>query len=347
MNILSSFNLQAYNTLGLECIAQCVVQLDHAQDLAPALQILKKYSKYYVLGQGSNTILPAHYNGLIMHWQTQPLRDEHIRILQQDDKHIYIRVPAHAVWHDWVALSLHYGYGLENLALIPGLVGAAPIQNIGAYGVEVQNYIHAVHAVCTQTGDNIFFNAVDCQFAYRDSVFKRSSQYIITHVDFALKKHFQAQLSYKELADQWHPSEHASQDISAQMVFDAVVRIRQNKLPDWRRLPNAGSFFKNPVITQRQYQTLKKAWPDMPSFVLDNGTHKLSAAWLIDQCAWRGKVVDGVGMYAKHALVLINHHAKYAQQVLHLATLVQNDVTNRFGVDLEIEPISPNYTHHK
>ncbi|HEX5127086.1 MAG TPA: UDP-N-acetylmuramate dehydrogenase, partial [Rhodocyclaceae bacterium] len=243
-------------------------------------------------------------------------------------------------WHDFVRWTLEQGWpGLENLSLIPGTVGAAPIQNIGAYGLEMAERFFALEAVDLLSGQIISFGLHDCRFGYRDSVFKQEAagRFVITTVSFRLPKDWQPVLGYAELDKELlernieHPS---SMDIS-----DAVMAIRSRKLPDPLVLGNAGSFFKNPVVQADRFEVLTKNYPGIPHYPQPDGSVKVSAGWLVDQAGWRGRKLGPVGMYEGQALVLVNHGGATGEDVLLLADTVRASVRERFGVDLEQEPV--------
>jgi UDP-N-acetylmuramate dehydrogenase len=226
--------------------------------------------------------------------------------------------------------------GFENLALIPGTVGAAPIQNIGAYGIEVGEYIDNIEAFDSAAYAFVTLPHEACQFAYRDSYFKQNSnRFIVTKVVFKIPKAWQARLQYADLAKQFTES---NANPSAKQIFDAVCAIRSKKLPDPAVIGNAGSFFQNPIVGNQQYEQLIKEFPNLVSYPDATGTRKLAAGWLIDQCGFKGKRIGPVGVYEKQALVLVNHGGGTSKDILGLAKNIQEEVLGKFGVQLEIEP---------
>lgn len=340
MQITTDVDLQSFNTLAVPSTAEHFVQVRSSADLDDALKWARESRcAVHVIGGGSNVVLREHLKGLTLLIHLQG-RD----VLTQSDRDVCIRVGAGENWHDFVVWCLaHEFYGLENLALIPGTVGAAPVQNIGAYGVEVAQFIEQVEGVVQTTGEFFRLSGQECDFAYRDSCFKRSdaSPRVITHVVFRLPRLFQPNLQYPALADELE-----GQQVTAANIFASVCRIRSAKLPDPARLPNCGSFFKNPVIAQAQFEKLHTLYPLMPSFA--PGTvgvsptaeryRKIAAGWLIDQLGWRGQTRLGVSVHHAQALVLTNAGRRPADAVLGLARDIQCSVKERFDVALELEP---------
>lgn len=287
-----------------------------------------------LLGGGSNLLFAGDPAGAVL-----ALTGQRIELLGDQDGIAIVRADAGVAWHDFVLWTLAQGLaGLENLSLIPGTVGAAPIQNIGAYGVEVRDAIHAVEAYEPATGLLHRLGPVACAFAYRDSLFKQApDRYIVTAVEFALPRTPALRLDYAGLGD-----ELLAMGIAAPtpaQVSDAVIAIRRRKLPDPAVLGNAGSFFKNPIVPAVQAAALQELHPALPVFrAADDGERKLSAAWLIDACGWKGHRDGDAGVSATHALVLVNHGHATGQQLLDLARRIADSVRARFGVALEPEP---------
>ena len=339
-------DLTSFNTLQLPARAHWFVQADSREQL---LRVISEHSKVdlplLLLGGGSNVIFTRDVVGLCLRVNSRGIRVEWSaeRLAQH-----FVRVTAEAgePWHPFVSYCLDRGwYGLENLALIPGTVGAAPIQNIGAYGVEVKQYISQVEVWDREQGELRLLSNAQCQFGYRDSLFKTSVQdrYLIVSVSFDLPTEFTPQLAYGGLAEAVaEPGtvslEAGSKDLpSARQVFDTVVRIRQQKLPDPSKLPNAGSFFKNPVISTSAFELLQQTFPAIVGYP-DAGGIKLAAGWLIDQAGWKGVRQGAVGVHARQALVLVNYGGATGEELLQLADAIQADIQDRFGVVLEIEP---------
>jgi UDP-N-acetylmuramate dehydrogenase len=280
-------------------------------------------------------VLTKDFDGLVLH-----LCNRGIEIVGEDENARYVRAAAGESWHGFVQWTLARGLGgLENLSLIPGSVGASPIQNIGAYGVEVKDCLHAVTAFDFQSGTTIRLNNRDCDFSYRDSIFKHAlrGRAVILDVTFALPKRWQPNLRYADVTQ-----ELAARGIevpTARDVSDAVVAIRTRKLPDPAQLGNAGSFFKNPVVSDHEREALLARFPQLVSYVQPDGSYKLAAGWLIDQCGWKGKNIGQAGVYEKQALVLVNRGNAKGQDIVGLAESIREDVNKQFGVLLEPEPI--------
>lgn len=286
---------------------------------------------YLTLGGGSNIVFTKDFPGLVVQ---MAIRGK--RLLTENIDAWIIEAGAGENWHDFVFWTLQQGWpGLENLALIPGSVGGAPIQNIGAYGIEMAQYCHSVRAYDSHHKKFVELDAKDCQFDYRDSIFKKNPQrYIITHVRFCLPRHWQAKLSYTELAQALAHINHPT----PQQLFDAVMALRSKKLPDPKILGNVGSFFKNPIISAAQIKNIIAQFPALPNYPQTDGQYKLAAGWLIEQCGFKGCQRDTVGVYEKQALVLVHFGNGNGQQLLTLAQEIKASVYARFGVTLEIEP---------
>ncbi|HJU71414.1 MAG TPA: UDP-N-acetylmuramate dehydrogenase [Paucimonas sp.] len=334
--IQHDFPLRRHNTFGIDVTAHAylpVTSIDQLQAVraTAALSGLPRL----MLGGGSNILLKRDFPGLVLH-----MRNSGTRIIGQDDTATHVCAAAGENWHDFVQWTLAQGWGgLENLALIPGSVGAAPIQNIGAYGVEAKDLIHSVRMFDFDTGDIVTLGQAECRFAYRDSIFKHELQGrgAILDVVFALPRRWQPNLLYAELAQELAATGIATptaRDISA-----AVIAIRMRKLPDPAVIGNAGSFFKNPVVTQVQRDALLARYPQLVSYAQPDGTFKLAAGWLIDRCGWKGKTLGHAGVYEKQALVLVNRGGATGQEIASLAAVIQADVEATFGVALEPEPV--------
>ncbi len=288
-----------------------------------------------VLGGGSNILLTQDFPGLVLHMCMKG-----IAIVGEDADATYVQAAAGESWHQLVRWTLAHGLGgLENLSLIPGSVGAAPIQNIGAYGAEIKDCLHAVTVLDLATGAISTLSNPECEFGYRDSIFKHRLREgaVILDVTLALPKRWQPNLQYAELARevlQRNVILPAAVDIS-----DAVIAIRSRKLPDPAVIGNAGSFFKNPVVSAAQRNLLLESHPQLVSYVQADGSYKLAAGWLIEQCGWKGKNLGAAGVYPKQALVLVNLGGASGQEIVALARAIQADVGQRFGVQLEPEPV--------
>lgn len=327
-----NLGLKHRNTFGFEAIAELAYEIIAPEQIPAVMtQIAEKKLPWRVLGGGSNVILPTVLPGatLLMNIAGQ-------EIISSDTNSTLIAVGGGVNWHDFVAWALENNLpGLENLALIPGTVGAAPIQNIGAYGVEIGEYIDSVDAYDANSHAFVTLTNEECCFAYRDSYFKKNPQrFIVTKVVFRLPKQWQARTHYADLAKQF--SEQSSP--SPEEIFLAVCKIRTHKLPDPKVIGNAGSFFQNPIVPNEQYETLLHKYPGLASYPDAAGKRKLAAGWLIDQCGFKGQRMGNVGVYENQALVLVNHGNGTAQDILGLAKCIQEKVKKEFGVHLEIEP---------
>jgi UDP-N-acetylmuramate dehydrogenase len=258
----------------------------------------------------------------------------------EDEDFVWLEAGAGENWHEFVRWTLQQGWpGLENLSLIPGTVGAAPIQNIGAYGAELENFVDGVEAVDIHTGAVRQYQREDCAFAYRDSIFKHAHRdCVITKVIFKLPKRWKPCLAYQELVHELeqHGDPHSMTPLQ---ISDAVIDLRTRKLPDWRKLGNVGSFFKNPLVSAQFYQDLLQRYPKLPAYPQAQGQVKLAAGWLIEQAGWKGRRLGAVGVYEKQALVLVNHGAANGRELLSLAHAVASSVKQQFGIELEQEPV--------
>ena len=329
---LSNLSLESRNTFGLPAIAELAYDIT-SPDQLPGLMadILNQGGAWRVLGGGSNVVLPNTLSGT-----TLLMSIFGKEIIDSNDHFTAVAVGAGENWHDFVAWTLEHNLpGLENLALIPGTVGAAPIQNIGAYGAEVADYLACVEVFDYKEQAFVTLNKADCHFAYRDSYFKQNpGRFIVTKVVFKIPQAWMPRLTYADLAKQF--SDHSSP--SAQEIFTAVCNIRQSKLPDPKVIGNAGSFFQNPIVDTTQYQNLLALHPNLASYPDANGTRKLAAGWLVDQCGFKGYRAGPAGVYEKQALVIVNHGGATANDILELANTIQKKVKERFGIELQIEP---------
>lgn len=327
-----NLGLKHRNTFGLDATAELAYEINSPEQIPAVMsEIASLKLPWRVLGGGSNVILPANLPGatLLMNIIGQ-------EIISSNSSSTLLAVGGGVNWHELVTWTLENKLpGFENLALIPGTVGAAPIQNIGAYGVEICEYIDRIEAFDAKDLAFVTLSKEACHFAYRDSYFKQNpSRFIVTKVVFKMPKAWQARIHYADLAMQL-PS---NANPSPEDIFLAVCKIRTQKLPDPKVIGNAGSFFQNPVIPNEQYETLLKTYPDLVSYPDLPGKRKLAAGWLIDQCGFKGKRMGAVGVYKNQALVLVNHGGGTAQDILGLAKCIKDKVHDQFGVTLQIEP---------
>ena len=342
-------DLSSFNTLHLTCLAEQVVVLESLEQLAELGRQLVQAPGFLVLGGGSNVILPSTLSSLVVRVALKG-----IALVESAADHWLIDVAAGENWHDWVVTATARGWwGLENLGLIPGTVGGAPVQNIGAYGVELCQRIASVTAWHVATQKYVTLSRAECEFAYRDSIFKRArrGEWLIVSVRFALPKVWQPVLTYPDLAKHSQlalatravtaQASHTAtaQPVSAQAVLDAVCDIRRRKLPDPAVLGNAGSFFKNPVVSAAQHMALQARFAQLVSYPQQDGGFKLAAGWLIEHCGFKGLRSGAVGVHAQQALVLVNYGGAQADELLALAHSIIQAVQKTFDVLLEIEPV--------
>ncbi|AOB30287.1 UDP-N-acetylenolpyruvoylglucosamine reductase [Bordetella sp. H567] len=339
-------DLTALNTFGLASTAQAYVRIVSPRQLPALSALAKRHGRVFVLGGGSNVVLPSTMDGLVAHMAIPG-----IRLLEAREDAWVVEAGGGENWHGFVDHCLRQGWdGLENLALIPGTVGAAPVQNIGAYGVELDQRFLGLSAWDIERGEMIEMSARDCHFAYRDSRFKHDEpgRWLIVAVRFALPRPWRPVLDYPDL--QRHPalaslppagSIDTRTALSARAVFDAVCAIRREKLPDPAVIGNAGSFFKNPIVTADRHASLRQRYPGLVAYPQKDGRYKLAAGWLIDQCGWKGRSMGAAGVHDRQALVLVNRGGARAADILALAGAIRADVKARYGVDLEPEPVRP------
>jgi UDP-N-acetylmuramate dehydrogenase len=346
MQILTQFNLSNFNTLSLPGDAEYFSNFSSISELLSLLRQAKARNlNIKVLGGGSNIILQPKVIGLVIKSAMQ-----RIEKLSEDNDSVTYAVDAGLNWHQWVLKSIDLGaYGLENLALIPGSVGASPVQNIGAYGIEVGQFIKEIRGIQLSTGQWMSFSDKQCNFSYRDSVFKQQfkSDFLITQVIFKLSKIFKPQVSYaplKQMSDQWlitNSSNDEKRKLSARQIADWVVEVRNSKLPDPVKIPNAGSFFTNPIVHRTQADVLLTRYPMMPVYPVAsrrNDEAKIAAGWLIDQCGWKGKSLGLAKMHDQQALVLTLQTGATQQDLLAIQHAVQAAVMAKFGIQLQPEP---------
>ncbi len=335
LSVQQQVPLLKYNTLALPSTAEYFCKVSSESELQEALAWARqKQLPITLLGGGSNVVLASDLAGLVIYIAISGI--ELISEPNQAEK--LIRVGAGEDWHQLVLYTLQQGwYGLENLSLIPGLAGAAPIQNIGAYGVELSDRFHSLETIELSSGQSITMTLEDCEFGYRDSFFKGAGrdQYVITTVNLKLSAKVNLCLEYPAL--QQYLKAKTLAEVTPQQVSDAVCAIRRSKLPDPTEIPNAGSFFKNPVISSEQVETLKQKYPGLVSYEQADGRKKLAAGWLVEQAGWKGITSSGVGVHDHQALVLVNYHGT-GKDLLSLAGDIQASVLDKFGVSLEIEP---------
>ncbi|MFH2143741.1 MAG: UDP-N-acetylmuramate dehydrogenase [Bacteroidota bacterium] len=328
-----NISLKAFNSFGIDVKAAVFIEFDNREELIQNLKLpVDICFQRFVLGGGSNLLFTKNFEGIIYYPKIKG-----IEILNKDKDFIELRVGAGEVWDDFVRFCVdNEYYGIENLSLIPGNVGASPVQNIGAFGVEIKDFIYKVETVEINTGKIIEFSNSDCDFSYRHSFFKLSenqNRFIVTHVVFRLLKKAAFITHYGNVDDEIKNEK----EINLQTIRDAIVRIRNRKLPDPKELGNAGSFFKNPVVSSKIAEKIKAEFPNMPFFPAEDNNIKLAAGWLIDQCGWKGKRNGDAGVHDKQALVIVNYGKASGNDILRLSQEIKISVESRFDIILEPE----------
>ncbi|QRN41772.1 MAG: UDP-N-acetylmuramate dehydrogenase [Neisseriaceae bacterium] len=327
--------LRSLHTMHFPVKADYYLAVNDKAELIDHLPEINQFKKIYYLGEGSNTVFLKDFSGLILHLKTKG-----IQLIFENDEEVILEVDAGENWHDFVITCIkNHWFGLENLTLIPGSVGAAPVQNIGAYGVEVKDFIEVVRCVDIYTGELLELTNKECLFSYRNSIFKqqKNKNLIILSVIFKLSKQFVPNLSYQELANFIGNCENIDL-FTAKLVSDCVGHLRRKKLPDPSVLGNSGSFFHNPILNQNAWEILKNRFDDMPFYDLGNGYYKIAAGWMIDQLGLKGFRIGRMGIHDQQALVLVNYGNGMPCELLELITIIQDAVDNQFHVNLTIEP---------
>lgn len=329
--LLKNYSLKNFNTMQVDVKSKYFSVVKNISELHDLLS-QNMFEDILVLGGGSNILFTKDYNGLVIKNEI-----EGIEIIEEDDENVKIKVGAGVKWHDFVMFAVNNNWaGIENLVLIPGTVGAAPIQNIGAYGQEAKDTIVSVEAYNLSSLTLKTFSNNECNFSYRNSLFKqqKENKLIITSVTFSLTKKFVPNLSYPAITNSLLKKNVNNPTIRE--IADTIIEIRQSKLPDYTKLGNCGSFFTNPFLSKDKFESFIKINPGIPFFKFENG-FKLSAGWLIEQCGWKGKNIGNVGCYEKHALVIVNHGNATGKEVLDFANMIRNSVYEKFGIELEYE----------
>lgn len=335
MQIIEYKPLEEYNTFHLKATARYFTEVLSTDELSELLSDSKwKETPRLILGGGSNVLFTQDVDALVIR-----IAIKGITIIREDQESIEIKVGAGELWHNFVLYCVEHGYsGVENLSLIPGTVGAAPMQNIGAYGVEIKEVVKELEAIEIETGTIRSFTNEECQFGYRESIFKKElkGKYIITSVTFRLSKTPDFKISYGDI--QKTLAMNGAEEISIQRVSDAVIQIRKSKLPDPAEIGNAGSFFKNPEITTSEYEQLKVRFPELPGYPTTSPDFtKVPAGWLIEKAGWKGYKEGQAGVHAKQALVLVNYGGATGNQIKELAEKVQASVWENFSIRLTPE----------
>lgn len=332
LSISHNYSLRKHNTFGLDVKAERFVAYDTVEELVSVLADIRNDKQRTLhIGHGSNLLFTKDFKGTILHSNIK-----FIDILSRDQDEVMVRVGAGVAWDDFCAAMARNGYyGPENLSHIPGEVGAAAIQNIGAYGVEVESIIHEVETIEISTGNPRVFQASECEYGYRDSIFKNQlqGQYIVTAVVFRLSSAPKCHLDYGQLQE----LQSSTSTPSPQTIRDAVIAIRRSKLPEPHDLGSAGSFFKNPVVPVEVYQRTALSYPAVPHYVINEDSVKIPAAWLIEQCGLKGKELGGAAVYERQPLILVNKHNAKPNDIIALADHVKQCVYNKFNITLNPE----------
>ena len=332
MSNLQNTSLKAYNTFGIDVAAEHLISIESTGELVKTLAEINQ-KELLILGGGSNVLFMNDIKGTVLLNKL-----EGISVVDENEGHVWVKAGGGVNWHEFVLHCIHQNWaGIENLSLIPGSVGAAPMQNIGAYGVEIKNVFHELEAIEISTGKIITFSNSDCQFGYRESVFKRAlkGQYLISSVIFKLDKKPTFKTSYGAITNELENMKVT--ELSIQAISNAVINIRRSKLPDPKVTGNAGSFFKNPVVPISLAENIKKEYPEAAAYPVDNNSMKLAAGWLIDKAGWKGKTYGNYGVHPKQALVLVNYGGATGQNIYDLSTEILTDIKSKFGVELERE----------
>lgn len=329
--LTENISLKALNTFGVDVNARYYAKVNSLQQIHQLLNNPKSHAlPKLILGQGSNILFTQNFDGLVIQ---NTIRG--IEIIKEDANHVWLKIGAGENWHAFVEYCIEHNYaGVENLSLIPGTVGAAPIQNIGAYGAELKDVFCELSAIKLDDGSEQVFQHHNCDFGYRHSIFKAAlkNQYIITTVTLKLSKHPQFNIDYGAL--RYTLEQMKIKTLSIKHISNAVVHIRRSKLPDPKKIGNAGSFFKNPYISLSTLKKLLNQYPDIPHHPLPNNEVKIPAAWLIEQCGWKGKKFGNFGVHDKQALVLVNHGSAKGHEIAQLAKDIQDSVAKKFNITL-------------
>ncbi len=336
MEIKNNFSLKSFNTFGIDVKTNQFIEIQSSEELKELFhqfKSLKNDNKFLVLGEGSNILFTNDYDGIILHNKIKG-----IKIIEETDESVFIQVGGGEKWSDFVDYTVNKGWwGLENLSLIPGTVGAAPVQNIGAYGVEQRESLDYLQAFNMETGVITTFFEDECIFGYRSSIFKTlgKGKWFILNATYRLTKQPNPKLNYGKLQETFHGRDYLT--LTPSEISTRIKEIRREKLPDPQQIGNAGSFFKNPIINKIKLEEIKRSYQRVPFYIVDENRIKIPAGWLIEQCGWKGKKHGNAGVYPKQALVLINTGNATGSEILNLANLIKKDVYEHFKIDLEPE----------
>ena len=338
MQIQENILIKEYNSFGISVYADLFAKFNSVDELSELLEFnsrttINKKRSTLILGGGSNILFTKNFDGLVVKNEIKGIKE-----IKEDEHHIYVQVGAGENWHQFVLHCIHNGWaGVENLSLIPGNVGASPMQNIGAYGVEVKDVFYSLEAYHIHDKKMVNFTLNDCEFGYRDSVFKRKfkDEFVITDVTYRLNRILEYNISYGAIGQELEKM--GVKDLSLQVVSQAVINIRSSKLPDPAVIGNAGSFFKNPEISSSQFAVLRSQFPGIVGYELPHDKVKLAAGWLIEQCNWKGFRRGDAGCHEKQALVLVNYGNARGSEIFELSEEILKSVKEKFGVGLERE----------
>ncbi|MBE0571275.1 MAG: UDP-N-acetylmuramate dehydrogenase [Ignavibacteriaceae bacterium] len=334
MLLNKNHSLKNWNTFGVDVKAKLFIEVFSEDELREILSDIKfKSERKFILGGGSNILFKKDFEGLLI-----KVSISGINVLEENDNSVLIEAGAGIIWNELVKFCVDGNYvGIENLTLIPGTVGAAPIQNIGAYGQEFADTFVSLNGLFVETGEQKTFIKDDCKFSYRSSIFKEElkNNFVVTSVRLRLSKNLKPNLTYKALSD--YLAKNGIINPTIKEVSSAVAEIRKSKLPDPQKIGNAGSFFKNPVVSEDSFRKLKAEYSDIVSFPSESGQTKISAGWLIEKCGWKGKRVGDVGTSPDHALIICNFGNATGSEILEFAMRIKEEVANKFGIQLEEE----------
>jgi len=334
MSFIYNYSLKSLNTFGIDVMARQFATFQDIESLKNLLSQIKPEQNLLVIGGGSNMLFTKDFDGVVIKNEIKG-----IELINEDNSHYFVKAGAGEIWHDLVMFCVANNYqGIENLALIPGCVGASPMQNIGAYGVELKDVFHELDAIEITTGNLVHFNLQECKFGYRESVFKNElkNKFIIVSVTFKLNKLPVFNTSYGNISSVLN--EKGIRDITMKEIADAVIEIRSSKLPDPKIIGNAGSFFKNPEIGIEQFEKLRKDYPTIVGYPTELGKIKVAAGWLIENAGWKGKVFRGAyGVHKNQALVLVNYGAATGSEIFELSQNIIDSVFLKFDIKLNRE----------
>lgn len=333
MPILQNISLKKYNTFGIEVKANQFIEINSSDELHSLIAVTKDF---FILSGGSNLLLTKDIEKLVIYLNTKGIE---ILTEMQNENEVFVKVSAGENWHEFVLWCINHNFGgIENMSLIPGNVGTSPIQNIGAYGIELKDTMYELEALDIATGALKTFSKAQCEFGYRNSVFKSNlkGKFIITNVTFKLttKKH---QLNSSYGAIQLELEKNNIQNPTIKDISNAVIAIRQSKLPDPKKIGNSGSFFKNPMISKHQFRQLQHKFPDVPHYIVSETEVKVPAGWLVEQCGFKGKRFGDAGVHKNQALVLVNYGNATGKEIFDLSKRIQKEVLERFDISLEAE----------